>query len=482
MSAGERAARNTAVRVAAEIVAKVASLALFAVLARETGVEGLGAFVFAFAFLQLAMVPVELGYDRWLVRRIAEDRAGGSERLLADVLAIKVVTAVPVALLTVAALALLGYGDTARETTYALAGGVLFESLARSIFAVFTAHERGELLAVSLVAQRIANAGLGIAALAAGYGVVTVAAAYTLGGLLGLVVAWALLARRIGGVTLRPRGGWRELSRASLPFGIQDIFSVALFRLDAVILSLIATQAAVGLYGAAWRLFEATFFVSIALSGAFSAMYTYLGPDTTPDLRSVFRRSVKLALASLVPIAVVFGVLAGPVVRAVFGDELGAAADPLRILAPCVVLLGVVTLAVAVWVARVDPKPMVRVTAAMAVLNVVLCVVLIPPLEEVGAAWAMLATEVAYCVLSLAMAARVVNGLAWASTLGGPLAAGAAMAAVAVALDGSFALALAASAIAYVAVLALVERRFSRADFDCAAGVLRRWTTPRTAS
>ena len=482
MNAGERAARNTAVRAAAEVVAKLASLALFAVLARETGASGLGAFVFAFAFLQIAMVPLDLGYDRWLVRRIAEDRAAGSERLLADVLAIKLVTAIPVAALTVAALAALGYGDQARETTYALAGGVLFESLARSVFAVFTAHERGELLAVSLIVQRIANAGLGIAALAAGYGVVTVAAAYTVGGALGFAVAWLLLVKRFRGLRLRPAGGWAALSRASIPFGIQDVFSTALFRLDAVILSLIATQAAVGLYGAAWRLFEATFFVSIALAGAFAAMYTYLGPDTEPDVRSVFQRSVKLALASLLPIAVVFATLADPVIRAVFGDGLEGAGDPLRILAPCVVLLGVVTLAVALYVARLDPKPMVRVTGAMAAFNVVLCLVLIPPLEEVGAAWAMLATEVAYCVLSLAMAARLVNGLDWSSMLAGPAAAGVAMAAVALALDAPLAVVLAASTAAYLFVLVIVEWRFSRADFDFAARMLRRWTTLRPAS
>ena len=55
----------------------------------------------------------------------------------------------------------------------------------------------------------------------------------------------------------------------SLPFGLQDLFSVMLFRLDTVILSLMATQAAVGRYGAAYRLFEATLFITYALMGAF---------------------------------------------------------------------------------------------------------------------------------------------------------------------------------------------------------------------
>src|SRR3954452_17767844 len=91
---GRRAARNTLARGAAELIGKFASLVLFAVMARKVGQHALGAFVFAFAFLQIAMVPVDLGYDRWLIRRLAQDRdvtAGAA----VEIFAIKLATAVP---------------------------------------------------------------------------------------------------------------------------------------------------------------------------------------------------------------------------------------------------------------------------------------------------------------------------------------------------------------------------------------------------
>ena len=49
--AGRRAAKNTIVRALGEIVGKGASLVLFAVLAREVGDDGVGAYVLAFAFV-----------------------------------------------------------------------------------------------------------------------------------------------------------------------------------------------------------------------------------------------------------------------------------------------------------------------------------------------------------------------------------------------------------------------------------------------
>jgi O-antigen/teichoic acid export membrane protein len=433
--------------------------------------------VFAFAFLQIAFVPIDLGYDRWLVRRLSTDldAAGG---MTVEVFALKFVTAIPVGVLALVALHALGYGVQARETVYALAAGMLFDSFGRTVFAIFTAFERSDLLGVALISQRLATAGLGLAALFAGYGVVSVAGAYSIGAAVGLAVALVLLVRLVplGGSRPKPRA-WTALLRESAPFGVQDVFSAALFKLDAIILSLIATQSAVGRYGAAYRAFEATFFVSVSLASAFLAMYTYLGSNTRPSVRSVFQRSIKACVASLMPITIVFAALAVPVSRALFGADVHAA-PALRLLSPCVVLLGVVTLAVALYVSRRPPRPMVWVTAAMAVLNIALNLALIPSLDDRGAAIAMTGTEVAYAVVAMVAAARVVGGIDWKGMLAGPLVASAAMAVPALAFDHSLVLGLVTSLPVYVAVLLAVERSTSPDDLAFAGGLVRRWLRP----
>ena len=393
-----REASNTASRAGAEVLGKLLALALFAVLARETGETGLGAFVFAMAYLQIATLPVDLGYDRWLVRRLAEDPES-EPVLLADVLALKLATAIPVFALAIAIV----WGSDARDTVIALAPGMAFESLGRSVIAVFTVRERGGATASSLLVQRVTSAGLGILALVAGEGVVAVAGAYSVGALLGFVAALVLLGTR----PERPRPlRWRGHVRASAPFSVQEVFTVVMFRLDAVLLAVLATQAAVGRYGAAYRLFDATLFVSIALAATYSPMFTYLDPG---EARAAYRRSLRAALALLVPVGVVFAVFAEPLCRLIFGSGFEDSAPTLRILAPCVPLLGVVTLAVAVYVARADPKPMVRVSGLAALVNVVANLALIPVLEEEGAALAMLITEVVYCALAVYLAHHLLD-------------------------------------------------------------------------
>jgi O-antigen/teichoic acid export membrane protein len=479
---GERAVKNTVVRAVGEIIGKLASLVLFVALARSVGQSGLGVFVFAFAYGQIVMIPIELGFDRYMLRAVAKDRQT-IHTLFFNVVAIKAILAIPVVALSLVLLAVLGYSAQTRETVYVLTAGLLIDVGARTVFSVFTAIERNELVAIGVVVQRVSAAALGLAALAIGYGVVAVAACYSIGAGLGLIVAAFLLARSTG-VPRRSitRRAWPSLAMTSIPFAVQDVFTVMLFKLDAVILSLIATQAAVGRYGAAYRLFESSFFITVSLAGAFAAMYTYLSRDTQPSLQAVFGRSIKLALVLLVPIAVTFGVLGVPLSRAFFGATFERAADPLRVLAPAVILLGLITLGTSLIVSRRSPKPMVWVTALMVALNVALNVVLIPDYADTGAAIAMLATEAVFALVMLVFVVREVGRLRWVSMVTSPLVAGAAMAAAIGVLPTALIPAALVGGVAYIVVFVALERVISPIDLVFMTNLVRRWLPGRAAS
>jgi O-antigen/teichoic acid export membrane protein len=354
--------------------------------------------------------------------------------------------------------------------------GALFDALTRAAFSVFTALERSELTAYCLIAQRVLAAGLGIGALAAGYGVVAVTITYTAAAGLGFALAVVLLRRRLALARSRvDRRGWRALGAGSMPFAVQDAFTVLLFRLDVVLLSLMTTTAAVGRYGSAYRLFEATFFLTYALGAAFSPMFTYLERDSEPTIQGVFQRSLKLSLLLLVPCAVVLGTLAPFVTRTLFGSGLEAAASSLRILAPVVVLIGLVTLSTSLIVSRRSPAAVVWLSGAMTLLNVALNLALIPGLHERGAAIAMLVTEAAFLVLVLRMALRAIGArVDWVSTTVAPLVAGLVMAGATFALRHTPGLALATGVVLYPAAFVLAERLVSPDDLAFVVDFARR--------
>ena len=95
---------------------------------------------------------------------------------------------------------------------------------------------------------------MGIAALKLGYGVVSLGVTYSVGAIVGVVMGFALMARTIGvpARIVRYRS-WRALASSSLPFAAQDLFTSLLAMLDKLILTVLATTAAVGVYGAVGR-------------------------------------------------------------------------------------------------------------------------------------------------------------------------------------------------------------------------------------
>lgn len=480
--AGHRAARNTAILMVAEIVGRLAWFAVFAGLGRAQGEAEVGIFVFAAAFVQIAILGLDLGLDRYLIKTVAkewEERHG----LASDIVALKLVIALPLILALLGLSSLLGYQGTTQVTILILSFAFIFESLGRTVFSLLIASESGGPIAVTAIVQRVAAAALGILFLLLGLGVIAVAIAYAVGAILGLVLGTILMARTIGLWRWAPkRTRWPAHAKASLPFAAEDVFTVLLFKLDAVILALLTTEAIVGIYGAAYRVFEATLVIPYALVRAFSAMYVYLERDTEPTIHGTFSRSIKVALAGLLPLAVSFGLLAEPLITAAFGDEFAEAAGPLRLLAPAVAMLGIVSLSNSVITSRRDPKIVMYITAAITILNVALNLILIPPYEAAGAAAAMLVSEALWSITALVIAARTVGGLAWMSTLAGPLLAAGAMAAVIIPLAGEPILALAASLVAYFSVLFAVERVTSPDDVRFAMRLAGRFLPGRAPS
>jgi O-antigen/teichoic acid export membrane protein len=471
-AAGRRAIANTAFRAAGELGGKLGTFVLFAVLARTLGSSAVGTFVVAFAYVQVVTVLIDLGFDRVVIRRVAIDHEE-MPSLLTDVLSLKLALALPVTALSWGLANVVGYDHDTLLCIYVLSGGLLLDSLNRTATSVLNARERGGLISTAIIVQRVSGAVLGIVALGAGFGVVAVCGAYGVGSALGLAVAMALVAVNVGAParSFVPRR-WPRLLRQSLPFALYDSLGFLLTKVDALVLSLLAAQAAIGLYGAASRLYEASWFVTFSLNAAFQAMFTYLSPSTEPSIGAVFERSIKLALTLLGPITVLYVVEAGPLCTLLFGDSFRASDEALRALAPSVVLMGVVSLSTTLVALRVGPRQLIPLSAGIVALNVVLTAALVPGLDAPGAGLAMSISVGVFAVASLWVAARAVGGVNLWRMTAAPVAAAVVMAAVMEPI-GLLGLAVPAGAIAFALTFVAVERLVAPDDLRFLVQMLR---------
>ena len=475
-STSKRIATATLIRAVGEMVAKTASVALFIAIARELGETGFGDFVFGLSLSSVLFTAAGFGTDELIAREIARRRERVND-LYANILAVKSVVLVALMALMAAIVFAGNYSPTTRAAVMLIALGVAFEVLGKTFHAIFQGYEQMQFIAGSLIIQRTAVALAGIAVLLSGGGLVEVSLIFCLGGLLGLLSSLMWMYRFV----VRPRfdvkrSRWVALARAGVPLGLASTLYYALLRLDASLLSFLngGDNAEVGQYGAAFRLIEATMFVSWAFGGAIMPWLSRHGAQASVSLSRGYELGLKALVAMLVPIAAFFAVYAEPLIELLYGDGYADAVMPLRLLAGMTVLFGINTFLAILMISRDEPGEFARAAGVVIIQNVIFNFILIPPLGAEGAAINAIVSGALLAGWTLRRARRLFGTIAITRVVIAPVLASAALIGVAIATGTALTVIhVIAVAAVYLVCLLAVERVIFPGDFRFYAGLRR---------
>jgi O-antigen/teichoic acid export membrane protein len=452
---------NAAYRTVADLVSKLGSLFLFVVMARKLGASEFGVFTFGLAFVTLVTAPADFGQNATLIREVARDRSRVHE-YFTNTLVLKLALTLPTLAVALIVGRLVGFGEKTTIVALLLGLGVTIDQLNSTCAAVFQAYERLVYLPIALISQRMFTAVVGVAALAAGADTVAVAGIYLAGSLLGIAIAFWYLLRRI----VRPHltvdsALWWPLMRAAAPIGAAGIFEAVISRVDTAMLAAYKPDSVVGNYGAAYRLYETTFFLSWSVGAAVYPVLSRLALEDVKALARVFERSLKLLVAVTLPLAA-GSILLGPdVIKLLYGDEFEHAGAALQLLGPAIALFPIAYVTAYLLVAGDRQRAMSAIIGVVAVENVVGNFILIPWLSLKGAALGNSISQALATVLMLTVALPLVGRVRWSRSLSGPAGATVIAAIVMLFLRGSTGPAIAAAAAAYVvALLAIEQLRF----------------------
>jgi O-antigen/teichoic acid export membrane protein len=469
-SASRRIAFGTLARLTGEGLGKVASLAFFVVIARELGEEQFGDFIFSMSLSTVFLIVAGLGLQELLGREIAKDPRRADD-LVWNVLAVRALTLVALLVVMTGVVAVQGRSLEIAAVILIVSVGIGFEDQAGTLYAVFNGSERQQYVAFTLIVNRVSTALMGIGAAVAGAGAVTIAILFAAGSALGLATAYWLMRRFVmrPRVSVQPRM-WGTLLRASAPLAVPGILGTLSFRASVVLLGLVAAgSAAVGEFGAAYRLIEAAMFVPAAFNAAALAWFS-----REAEIGRGFEMAIKTVLTLMLPIGLGLALFAEPLIEALYGADYGGAVTPLRLLGAMAVLWGVNTTVVTVLVSRGRPDVYTLPALLALVPNAVLALVLVPGHGADGAAIAALAGAAVLVVLTVPRTARLVGAGGVVRILAAPLAGGAAMALCAAALSAlPWVPAAIGSVAAYAAAFLVFERVLSPGDFAFYSSVAR---------
>jgi len=262
-AAGPLVIRGSILRVLGYAAGSVLSLAAVALLTRYLGPADFGRYGTVFALVTIVAAVTDVGMTTLAVREYATRRGTERDRLMRDLMGLRMaLTAVGTVLAVGFALAA-GYDGAMVAGAAAAGAGLMATVYADTLRVPLQAHlQLGRVSALELLRQG-ATAALLVAGIAAGAGIVPLLGVPLPVALLLLGATAVLVAGRIPLVpSLHPRA-WAALLRETASFALATAVGTLYAYMAVVVLSLVASDAEVGYFNASFRVF----LVVVAMAG-----------------------------------------------------------------------------------------------------------------------------------------------------------------------------------------------------------------------
>jgi O-antigen/teichoic acid export membrane protein len=324
---------NTGALTSASLYRIAMSFVLQLLIARRLGVEGLGHYTIAMAYLNVSQVISELGLPALMVRDLAQFPARRRSTFGA-LLQIQVT----MGLLTFGGLALLSlllpYGDTTRTALLLVGASLPLFAVSSVSQTLFQAGERMELVMgvevfintlILLLSVAVMWNGGGEEALIA---VIIVTQAVSALLCLFLVMRSHLLSGRQESARIDKQG----LLRQALPFFGLSLGDVLLQRIDILLLSLVAGPGVTGIYSAAYNVVRVLMKLVQSFWRALYPTLSRLHQQAQAQYERLARLGLRYSLLVLLPTASIGAAVAGGALSFIFGGEYGASARVFQIL------------------------------------------------------------------------------------------------------------------------------------------------------
>lgn len=402
-----RIGRNFSVVVTAQAITWTATLIFTLVQARYLSPAQFGELSLALSYTLMAAVLIDFGVSTKLARDVAQ-RPAAAGPALAAALVVRLGLWCMVMPVVWAGTVILGYHAELQASILILGASLLVGGISLSLSAYFQGREEFVFPSLGSVASRGSAAVLGVAALTLGHGIVAVALVYVAASVLHVLVLIPGLRKRPVASTTLDRAMVVGMFRGAAPLGLYLVFSTFYYNVDMLILQRLAPPENVAWYASAYRLFNA----AVMLVGFASATVLYpvisrLSVGSREELRNTMRRAFTLLVASGVFIAVVLIISAEHVVELLYPPrEYGEAATTLRLLWPGLVAMyanGVFFIAL---LGMGFERRLLIMAVFLAVVNPLANAILIPLLQQNGAALITSATELVVLAWVLALTPR----------------------------------------------------------------------------
>ncbi len=395
MRLSTKIAYNTIVQLISKVISTAVGLAAIAIMTRYLGKTGFGEYTTVTTFLSFFAVAADLGLTLVTVQLISQPGAN-QEKSLNNLFGLRLITAVAMMSLAPLVVIFFPYNQSIKIGVTIAAVSFVFAALNQIMVGLFQKTLRMDKAAIAELASRLVLL-LGV----------FLAYRYQLGlnGILWATVFSSLVSFLLHYLMsrefsfIRPEfdpSVWREITAKAWPLAITIFFNLIYLRTDTLVLSLIKTQAEVGLYGAAYRIIDVLITVPFIFAGLVLPVLTSSWANKkTSDFNNVLQKSLDLMIVLAVPLTVGTIFLSTPLISLIAGNEFLAAGKILNILIFATGIIFIGCIFSHAIIALGLQKKIIPAYIFTALTSVAGYLVFIPKYSYLGAAWVTVYSELA---------------------------------------------------------------------------------------
>jgi O-antigen/teichoic acid export membrane protein len=404
MTLARKVMQNASMFAVGRVLGTAMGIVSVGVTTRYLGLEGYGALAVALAFLGIVTVVSEVGIWSIGTREIAR-RPAESQRVVSALLTIGIGLCV-VAMLAAAATVIAIYGgedhELTRRAAFLLILSIPFLAPAGALNAYFLGRQQVYQGTVASLVGGVVILGGVTAAAALDLGFTGAVIPYALNGPVQALIV-GVFPR--GGVRLRPSSDLalcKQILGWALPLGGATVIHTLYWRLDLILLSLLASKTEVGLYGFTYRIVDALTvlpgLVTVTLMPEFARLAQHRDRFT-----EILEKALAVMQVGAAAVLVIFVAFAGEIVELVGGSSFSRADGVLQLLTVGVALTYLGAIFSQAFIAMNRQGKLLLLTLVMLSANLALNLLLIPLWGAEGAAVAFGLTEAVHLTMILVL-------------------------------------------------------------------------------
>lgn len=391
---------NTAVQLIGKILSTALNLFTFAIITRELGQSGFGAYTTVITFLSFFAILADLGLTLVTVQMLGEEKKDHN-RTLGNLFGLRLTSSLLMIGLAPLLVTAFNYSQEIKLGVAIAAASFVFNALNQVMVGLFQTKLKMDRVAWAETLSRVTMLLSVIAIIKLNWGLQGVLLATSFAGFISFILHY-YFARKFA--YIRPIFNWQEwkkILKLSWPLTITIALNLIYLRADTLLLSLFKSQAEVGLYGAAYKIIDVLSSLPFMFAGVIlPLLVTAWQEKNKVGFNNILQKSFDILAMAAIPMVVGVQFLADEIMVLIAGAEFQSAGNIFRLLIFAIAAIFLGNMMAHAIIAVKKQKSVIWIYILISLSSLAAYLYLIPRFSYYGAAAVTIYSELSIALLS----------------------------------------------------------------------------------